>query len=147
MTKINYCLVDLDISPTDLCLKWDCDPLVSLTTVAMSPQMFDSHNYRTRPDVLWCCFLFRNNWYVSIIVLFPSLMEIIPVQHLFDGEVRGNNKALDVCLKGFEMSPKAPENTPSSPWSCSCGKYMFVDSQSVSHHALQLSFKFGPLLL
>lgn len=86
--KQNYCPVDLDISPTNLCLKWDCDPLVSLTTVAMSLQMFDSHNYRTRPDVLWCCFLSRNNSNMCLLsCYFLSLMEIIPVQHLFDGRL------------------------------------------------------------
>ena len=78
--------------------------------------MFDSHNYRTRPDVSLCCFQ-KQLKCVSIIMLFPSLVEIIPVQHLFDEERRGNDKAEDVCrsLKHFEMSPKAPEYTPSLP--------------------------------
>lgn len=31
--------------------------------------------------------------YVFIIVLFPLLVEIIPVLHVFDEEARGNNKA------------------------------------------------------
>lgn len=34
--------------------------------------------------------------YVFIIMLFPLLVEIIPVLHLFDGKAGGNNKALDV---------------------------------------------------
>ena len=34
---------------------------------------------------------------MSVIVLFPSLLEIIPLQHLFDEEGRGNDKAEDVC--------------------------------------------------
>lgn len=56
---------------------------------------------------------------MSIIVLFPSLLEITLVQYLFDGEGRGNDKVVDGGLvKHFEMFPKAPANpvnTPSSP--------------------------------
>lgn len=69
--------------------------------------------------------------YVFIIMLFPLLVEIIPVLRLFDGKAGGNNKALDArrSLNCFE------KNTPLSPWSCSCSKYTFVES--VSHHALR----------
>lgn len=102
--------------------------------------MFDSHKYRTRPDVSRCRrFLPRKRLKnVSIIMLFSLLLEIIPVQHLSHWEARGNDKALDVrrSLKCFERAPKAPKNTPPSPWSSSRGKYMFAGSNSVFHHAL-----------
>lgn len=38
-------------------------------------------------------FFFFHMKYVFIIVLFPLLVEIIPVLHVFDEEARGNNKA------------------------------------------------------
>lgn len=62
---------------------------------------------------------------------------ITPVQQLSDGGGRGNDKVLDVCgsLKHFEMSPKA-SSAHLHLRICLCGKYMFVGSNSVFHHAL-----------
>lgn len=40
------------------------------------------------------CFFFQEHMkYVFIIVLFPLLVEIIPVRRVFDEEAQGNNKA------------------------------------------------------
>lgn len=100
--------------------------------------MFDSHNYRTRPDVTRCRFLPRNNRNMCLLSCY--FLHWWKLYHVFDGEARGNDKArqwLFVSLsKALKCLPKAPENTPSSPWSCSRGKYMFVGSNSVFHHAL-----------
>lgn len=52
ISKVNYGTGCLTKIPG---LKWDCDPFVSFTTVVMRFQMFDSHKYRTRPDVAAVC--------------------------------------------------------------------------------------------
>lgn len=98
--------------------------------------MFDSHNYRTTEQdqmsaaaAAFCPEL----KYVSIMMLFPLLVEIIPVQHLFDGEGRGNDKAPGV-RRSLKCLPKLPR-THLHHHGAAPAENTFVGSNSVFHHA------------
>lgn len=51
---------------------------------------------------------FSHMKYVFIIVLFPLLVEIIPVLHVFDEEARGNNKA-KTCIGLWNALKRVPK--------------------------------------
>lgn len=110
-----------------------------------SLQMFDSHNYRTRPDVSLCCKL--------MLLLCPETTEMCVCYRVIS-VTEGNYTSSASCWwKGSEVMtrqriyvalwnalkwlPKLLRNTPSPTWmSCSHGKYMFVGSNSVSHNVV-----------